>query len=151
VIKSLIDAGLMIALFDKNDKLNSSYNSYYGYIFGSYSFSTNLVFLDSRIGLNLQKENNLNPDTYFIFNQDKGYFLIPLPPGKYEIVGISYFSGSTYEVYDSQLTKFSFDIKKESVSYLGSFVPNISFDVEYIYWGIVAITNNFEADKSFLN
>ena len=121
-------------------------------IYGTYSFSNKFCFLGSRIGLNIQKEGRFSPDTYFAFESKYGDFVFPVEPGKYKIVSLGYFSDSTYESFDIQVLNYSFEVLPGKIIYLGNFTPNISFDVEYIYWGIADIKNDFEKDKKeFLN
>ncbi len=117
-------------------------------IYGTYSFSNKFCFLPSRIGLNIQKVDKLSPDTYFAFENENGDFIFPLDPGKYKIVSLGYFSDSTYESYDVQALNYIFEAKPGKIIYLGNFTPNISFDVEYIYWGIASIKDSFEEDKA---
>ncbi|MCX7820078.1 MAG: hypothetical protein N2258_00185 [Brevinematales bacterium] len=126
-------------------KLNYSQKSY---LFGTYSFTTNFVYLPSRIGISLKIDNKIL--TYFAFNNDNGFFLIPLDGSKQEIFSINLFSQYTYEVFDSQLVNYYFEAKENTIYYIGKLIPNISFDVEYIYWGISEVVDNFEDDKLIL-
>ena len=58
------------------------------YIFGTFSYSNKFCFLGGRIGLDIKEDNSINPDTYFAFEKEKGFFLFPLKPGKYSITSI---------------------------------------------------------------
>ncbi len=114
------------------------------YLFGTYSFITNFVYLPSRIGFSLNKDSKIS--TYFIFNQNEGMFLIPIDEGKYNLISIDLYSKYTYETYDSQKINFSLNVKENTIYYLGKFIPVLSFDVEYIYWGISQISDNLDKD-----
>jgi hypothetical protein len=120
------------------------------YIFGTFSYSNKFSFLGGRIGLDIKDENRINPDTYFAFEKEKGFFLFPLKAGKYCITSIKYYDDSTYTVFDSQVVNYSFEVLSNQVVYLGNFTPNLSFDVEYIYWGIAKVENNAIDDRKFL-
>lgn len=114
------------------------------YIFGTYSFTTNFVYLPSRIGISINKGSKIS--TYFIFNQNEGMFLIPIDEGKYKFTSIDLYSKYTYETYDSQKANFTLNIKGNTVYYIGKFIPVLSFDVEYIYWGISQVSDDFDKD-----
>ncbi|MGC8764575.1 MAG: hypothetical protein ACP5QT_01645 [Brevinematia bacterium] len=117
-------------------------------LYGTYSFETNFCFLRGRIGLNIQKEGKISPHTYFAFEDESGDFIFVLEPGNYKIVSVDYYSESTYEVYDSQSVNYPFEAISGKILYLGNFTPIISFDVEYIYWGISDVKNNSEIDRN---
>ena len=45
---------------------------------------------------------------------------------------------------------YSFEVLSNQIVYIGNFTPDLSFDLEYIYWGIAKVENNFENDKKLL-
>ncbi len=144
---------LFIILFSCSGKYykleNLKIEKDYSYIYGTFSFLTNNSFLPSRMALTIKDKQNEQFLTYFLFSSGD-YFLIPFKSGNYEIFSLTFMSAYTYETYDSMLIKKPFYIKENEILYFGNFENIISYDIEYIYWGIARINDHFEEDIKIL-